>query len=445
MVMAMSVGWHKQAVDQLGNERILLDMESRIRLSKDNFWYSPVLQKQLKDKIADGVVIAHNEDDIILLLKLAYQERIPVTLRGAGTGNYGQSVPLHGGIVLDVSLMDQILEIGDGYARVQPGVRLGVLEKKAREVGQELRIYPSTFMKATVGGFVCGGTGGIGSITWGNLWDGNVNELSVLTAEKEPRKLIVKGDALFDYIHNYGTTGVVTEIVIPLARRTEWQQLIFSFPHYADALLFADSVAKDNAVKKRLISPMEWPIPSFFFPLGKVIVPGKAVVFVEISDSSLTDAYTHARRHKGEISHFIKAEQYRKGIGLSDFTWNHTTLWASKADPKYTYLQAEFLNSRYLEQAARIKSEFGDEVLLHHEWVRSRGNIVPQSLPLVRFSDEERLYEIIAYCQSIGISIFDPHTYLLESGGRGAIQSMIARKRENDPYGLLNPGKIQYL
>jgi FAD/FMN-containing dehydrogenase len=441
----MAIGWQKEALQRLGGERMLLDYDSRSKLSKDHYWFSPILENKLKDKIADGIALPANEAEIIDLLKFSYDERVPVTVRGAGTGNYGQAIPLQGGIILDVSGLDQILEWGQGFVRVQPGVILGDLEREARMRGQELRVYPSNYKQATVGGFVCGGTLGVGSINWGHMWDGNVQEITVLTLEKEPKKLVVEGDSLLDYIHNYGTTGVLTELVLPLSPKIEWQQVIVSFSQYADAMLFADALARDNSLRKRLVSLAEWPIPSFFRPLAKWVQAGKAAVFLEIEEGSLTEAYTYARRHKGEVSHLIPALQYREGVELSDFTWNHTTYWAIQDDPAYTYLQAAFLSSRFLEQAARIKIEYNDEVLLHHEWSRVRGVIIPQSIPLVKYTTESRLYEIIIYCHSIGVSVHDPHTYLLESGGRGSIQSMIAKKRVNDPLGLLNPGKIQYM
>jgi FAD/FMN-containing dehydrogenase len=52
------------------------------------------------------------------------------------------------------------------------------------------------------------------------------------------------------------------------------------------------------------------------------------------------------------------------------------------------------------------------------------------------------LYHIIETCRSIGVEIYDPHTWHLDNGGRGAVPSMQARKKTNDPLGLLNPGKI---
>ncbi|MDF2958726.1 MAG: FAD-linked oxidase [Paenibacillus sp.] len=443
--MATELGWEKEIIKLLGEEVIVFDEETREKLSKDYYWYSPVLDNRLKNnKPADGVALPRNEEEVAAVLTFGYRYRIPVTVRGAGTGNYGQAVPLEGGIVMDLSRMDQILEIGDGFARVQCGVRLGVLDKTAREAGQEIHIYPSTYVKATVGGFVSGGSGGIGSVTYGNLWDGNVLEAVIYTMEEKPRRLVVAGRELYDYIHNYGTTGIMTEVTIPLAPRTEWMQLIAQFPSFEQSMRFGEALAETATVHKRLISPMEWPIPSYFTPLAKVIESDMAAVMLEVADGTLPQIEVLARSYGGHIGHVIEPEKYRKTIGVSDFTWNHTTLWAMKTDSALTYLQAGFSPANYIEQMRLIKNKFGDEVLFHFEWIRNSGGLSPACLPLVFYKSEERLYEIIHYCESIQVKIFDPHTWVLDNGGRGEVGSMERRKRLNDPQGLLNPGKIIY-
>jgi len=438
----MAVVWENEIRGLLGENRLRTDAANLEKLSKDFYWYSPVLNKRLKGKLADCIVMPEKEEEVCKLLELAYRRRIPVTVRGAGTGNYGQAVPLNGGIVLDMSGLNKIVEIGEGYARVQAGVRLGLLDRKAREVGQELRIYPSTYVKATAGGFVCGGSGGIGSITWGNLWDGNVLEATVYTMEEIPRRLVASGGELIDYIHNYGTTGVMTELVLPLAPRKEWMQAIVHFDDFVTAVRFGEALGADDTIVKKLVSPMEWPIPSYFKPLADVLEPNAAAVLLEIEESSKGALSRLAESFGGRIGHVIGAERYHKGMGLSDFTWNHTTLWALKSDRTVTYLQAGFSPDRYVEQIREIKKEFGDEVLLHFEWMRSGGRLTPASLPIVRYRSEKRLYDIIRFFESAGVHIFDPHTWVLDHGGRGEVESMQRRKKFNDPLGLLNPGKM---
>jgi len=103
------------------------------RLSHDFYWYSPILKPLLVDKKADVVVQPVNVDEVLAIARFSRQYEIPVTVRGAGTGNYGQCVPLEGGIVLDLSLMDRLEAITpDGVAVCQPGMRLATLETEAR-------------------------------------------------------------------------------------------------------------------------------------------------------------------------------------------------------------------------------------------------------------------------------------------------------------------------
>ena len=182
------------------------------RLSRDFYWYSPILKKQLDEKTAELALQPINVEEIQRILACCYERNIPVTTRGAGTGNYGQAVPLHGGVVLDLVNMDRIEAITpEGVAICQPNVRLGTLEATAREQGFELRCYPSTIVKASVGGFLGGGSGGIGSVAHGGLRDfETVRAIEVVTMEAEPRVVFHEGQAVHDVLHAWGTNGIIT-------------------------------------------------------------------------------------------------------------------------------------------------------------------------------------------------------------------------------------------
>jgi hypothetical protein len=129
---------------------------------------------------------------------------------------------------------------------------------------------------------------------------------------------------------------------------------------------------------------------------------------------------------------------------LSDYTWNHTTLWAMKQDSAFTYLQCGFSATNAREQFAALKQRFGDEFLLHLEFMKTAtGEVIPGSIPVVRFSNEERLNEMIAFCRSIGVSVANPHSNNVEGGGRYRADNIqLMTKYRYDPLGLLNPGKM---
>jgi hypothetical protein len=87
---------------------------------------------------------------------------------------------------------------------------------------------------------------------------------------------------------------------------------------------------------------------------------------------------------------------------------------------------------------------FGDEVLMHLELIRINGQATPVGLQIVRFTTEERLNEIMRYHEEQGVFIANPHTFIIEDGGRKVMDPRQIRfKEEVDPYGLLNPGKMR--
>ncbi len=426
--------------------RVLTQPQVVERLSRDFYWYSPILKPLLDDKHADVVVQPVSREEIVAVLRHCNARDVPVTLRGAGTGNYGQAVPLRGGVVLDLQKMDRIESIGeDGVAVCEPGVRLGALETTAREQGWELRCYPSTIAKASVGGFLGGGSGGIGSVAHGALREFNtVRALEVVTMEPEPRVVRHEGAAVHEILHAWGTNGVITRIWLALTPAVAWAQVALTFPDFAAAFDFSESVATDPGWTKRLITVFEWPIPSFFAPVKQLAPAGHASIFLMIAEEQQQSLAAAAQAAGGRVQFAAPYRGLRSQPLLSDYTWNHTTLWAMKADPAYTYLQCGFDAERAREQLAALKGRYGEDFLHHIEWFKSGGGIIfPVAIPVVRFTTAERLNEMIDFCREIGISVANPHVNHVEGGGRYREDNVqLLAKYKYDPKGLLNPGKM---
>jgi hypothetical protein len=432
-----------------GPERVITNAATVGRLSRDFYWYSPVLKRLLDDKVAEAVVRPGSTEEVVRVLACCYARAIAVTARGAGTGNYGQAVPLAGGVVLDLTGMagmDAIEEITpEGVAICGPGTRLGVLENVARAAGWELRCYPSTVVKASVGGFLGGGSGGIGSVAHGGLRDfETVRAIEVVTMEAEPRVMLHRGEAVHEVLHAWGTNGILTKIWLALTPAVEWAQCVAAFDSFAAAFDFSERIATGERWTKRLVTTFEWPIPRCFTPIAGVTREGKALVFFMIAAAQLEELEQAAKAAGGEVTLGAAYTGLRSVPLLSDYTWNHTTLWAMKQDSAFTYLQCGFsaVNSR--EQFAALKARFGDEFLLHLEFMKiGSGEVIPGSIPLVRYSTEARLNETIDFCRSIGVSVANPHSNHVEGGGRYRADNLqLLAKYRYDPLGLLNPGKM---
>lgn len=415
--------------------------------SRDFYWYSPILQAQLVERQAQAVVSPRSEDEVARVAQAAAQHRVPLTVRGGGTGNYGQCVPLAGGAVLDVTGLNNILEMGSGYARVQTGLRLGALQQVAHAQGQQLLMYPSTLRAATVGGFIAGGSAGIGSIRNGILKDpGNVLSARVVTLEENPRILTLRGDEVQKVHHAYGTNGIITEVTLALQPRVEWHHTITTFDSYTAASEFCAKIP-GSGIDLFLLTAVERGFAPYYKHIEKVFPAGRDAVFGMVAPESL-EAFAALGAGLGGLQTMAMSEQQLEAQRLPpayECAYNHTTLQALKIDRGWTYLQFEHPHPFDPTLCARLKARWGDEFLAHDEFLRTRDDpLSAYGLPLVRYTTKERQYEIMRTLEDEGCVVFDPHVYTIEDGGMKTIDQMqLAFKRETDPAGLMNPGKMR--
>jgi FAD/FMN-containing dehydrogenase len=416
--------------------------------SHDFFWYSPILNRQLKDCAAQVVVSPRNEADVVRVATACVRHRIPITARGGGTGNYGQAVPLQGGVVLDMTALDTIEWQRPGMLRVGPGRKMIDIDHETRPNGWELRIHPSTKRSATIGGFVAGGSGGIGSVTWGGLREpGNVAAARIVTMEETPRVLELRDAEAQAVNHAYGSTGLITALEMPLAPAWDWIGIIVAFPTFIQAARFGYAVALADGIVKKQLSPIAWPTPESFRQLREYCPDDQAILIAMIAEPSVPafKSLLDRRHASGTITCEQSTAEAPGEVPLYEFTWNHTTLQMLKHNRGVTYLQALHPAGRLLDSVAEIEALFGDELTPHLEFLRVGGQVTASGLPILRYTTDDRLYAIIAEHRARGVSIADPHVFTLEDGGgrKQVDANQLRSKQAFDPHGLLNPGKMR--
>ncbi|KAM3106377.1 FAD-binding oxidoreductase [Phormidesmis sp. 146-20] len=435
----------KAAIADLTGLDIITDPNQIVKLSQDYYTFSPVLVEQLTGKVGGVVIRPVDEAEVIRVAQVCVKYKIPLTVRGAGTGNYGQCVPLEGGVILDMTRMTAVKWVKLGMARMEAGVKLSVLDKQTRETGWEIRMAPSTYRTATIGGFIGGGSGGIGSVTYGQLRDrGNLQAVRVVTMEDEPKAIELRGDDVYKVAHAYGTNGIITELEVPLAPAYPWAEAIVTFPDFMTAARFGQAISDADGVIKKLVCICADPIPGYFAALKSYFPEGSHCALLMVSETSLEALNEWVKDFGGAIAYQKTAQEASKGVTLSEYSWNHTTLHARSVDPTLTYLQTLFPEDKQLTLLEHMYQHFGDEVMMHLEFLRVGGVARPAALQVVRYTTEERLNEIIAYHEAKGAFIFNPHTYVLEDGGMKQVDvEQLKFKEKVDPYGLLNPGKMR--
>lgn len=439
--------WSNDLRAAVGSANVITDIDQLRRRAPDHYYFSPVLKPQLDGLHAEALVRPTSVAELRAAIQVAVAHGVPITPRGAGTGNYGQGVPLKGGIQLEFSGLATIEHLSLDKITVQAGAKLIDMERKAREIGAELRYFPSTLMTATAGGFLAGGAGGIGSVTWGTMWDeGNVLDATIMTIEPEPRLIHVAGaDALKGVVHNCGLTCIIVTLTFALAPARAWQQHVAAFAGLDDAIRYAWAISADDAVHKRLVCLLDARIPPMFKQLQRAgaAPAGMHLVLMELAHDPAEIA-GRTQASGGVLTFHTAADKYHATgtLWLSDFSWNHTTLWAMKADPAMTYLQDMFDVERFWDQHRARSEKFPDELFLHLEFMKFGGTLRPQGLSLVRFTTRDRLWEIMDFCESIGQWMANPHTHRLDEDVRWNGQPILDAKKLWDPDGLLNPGHL---
>ena len=430
--------------EELGDIPFTTDPALLRRKSRDQFVISPLVRGELAGHVAEIVVTPRDKDEVARAVSAAVKHRIPITPRGGGTANYGQSVPLQGGMVLDMIELNKILNIEHGVIRAQAGANMAEMEAAARAKGWELRIFPSTIATSTIGGFVAGGSGGVGSAMWGMLRDrGNIGAIEVMSAEETPRVFDISGDEIELVHHAYGANAIITEIEMPLGPAWDWRACIVAFPYFDNALRFGAQLARETGLLRRLASVHEWPIPNLMRELKGVVPHGHSMVICFIATPSLASFCSMVEEFGGHVVADHGLHETPFGAPLHEFCYGHGLRQIQKTVPTFTGLQGMFRGPAMFEAIAAVRAKVSREEPFRLELFWSDGEIVAMGSPQIAFRDPQQMAALVALVQASGGVVANSHTTGVREVGIKRISPRdVAFKRDMDPHGLLNPGKL---
>lgn len=410
----------------LGPRRATIEIRAREKASVDGSAMSPVIADQYPLGLADLVAFPADADETALVVAAAVRLGVPVTTRGKGTGNYGQAIPMHGGLVLDTTKAQAVVEVGDGVITAECGARMIALETAARETGQQLWMYPST-AQSTIGGFLGGGSGGTGSIRHGSNGDGFVAGLDLVHATPEPTLVRLEGDETTPYVHTYGVAGVIARATVRLEPLQEWRCLYASFATSAEAFAVLREVATLEPLP-RLVSADEPRIVGAL-PDDPAIPRGRASLRAILDVATLRDAEALVRAGGGVV------EAVRSGpqapLALSMLSYNHPVWWLMKAE-RERFFHLEVLGDALVDRLDDVHRVL-PEAVLHLE----RMHAAPGGMLAGRYTHPEQVFEAIDALAEIGVASHNPHQWYIDRD----VEAIRDLARHTDPRGLLNPGK----
>ncbi len=428
----------------LGDIPFTTDPDILRRKSRDQFVISPLLRGALSGHLADIVVTPRDKQEVARAVGAAVSHRIPITPRGGGTANYGQSVPLKGGMVLDMTGLDRILTIANGAIRAQAGANMAQMESAARAKGWELRLFPSTIATSTIGGFVSGGSGGIGSAMWGMLRDrGNIGALEIMSAEETPRLMEISGDDIELVHHAYGANAIITEVEMPLGPAWDWRACIVAFPEFEGALCFGAQLARETGLLRRLASVHEAPIPQLMRDLKGVVPQDHSMVICFIAPPSLASFASMVDEFGGRVVADHGLDETPFGAPLHEFAYGHGLRQIQKSVPTLTGLQGMFRGAGMCDAIAAVRSNVSREEPFRLELFWSDGEVVAMGSPQIAYRDAQQMADLVTLIQSCGGVVANSHTTgVREVGIKRITPRDVVFKRDMDPHGLLNPGKL---
>ena len=418
----------------------------------------------------DSVIFPKTTAEVSQILAYANQHMIPVTARGAGTGLAGGAVPVQGGIVLDLSQMNQILniDIDNIQVTVEPGVVQNHLNDILKPYGFFFPPDPGSSASCTIGGQIANNASGMRCVKYGTTKN-YVLDLEVVLADGTVIHTglnCLKSSAGYDlsrlYVGSEGTLGIITKAVLKIAPLPKFRKLIMvSFPTPEAAGLSVSRVFAAGVIPsaceildKISVSVLTKLDPNVIFPRD-----GDVVLF-EVDGS---------RNAVDESAELLAAacKDISSSILITDDPVQMKEIWdarkllgaaVSKLDPTKTRIYVgEDLGVRIsqlpeiISKVYEITNEFGLTPMIY-------GHVGDGTVHVGMFIDvlDDKEWEKINAAADklhlaaieLGGTVSSEHgigaargMYLAQQCGP-AFEVMKAIKKTLDPNGILNPGKL---
>lgn len=460
------------------NERNFEDIKDLINDNDRVFYGEDINEDYSHDelgsvkKLPDLVVKPLSTEDVQKVMKYAFNNNIPVTARGSGTGLVGACVPLMGGIVIDLSGMNRMLELDEDNLTLtlEPGVLLMEIGKFVQE--HDLFYPPDPGEKtATIGGNISTNAGGMRAVKYGVTRD-YVRGLEVVTPKGEVLNLggkVVKnssGYSLKDLIiGSEGTLGIITKAtlkLLPLPKKAI--SLLVPFKELEKAIDTVPKIIKSKAIPTAIE-----------FMQGEVILASEEYLGKKFPDHS-SDAYlllTFDGNSKEDIERDyervanICLEEGALDVLISDTEERQESIWSARG----AFLEAIKNSTTEMDEVDVVVPrnkvatfvKFTNTLKEKYDIrIKSFGHAGDGNLHIYILKDElseevwnEKLKEVMKdmYAKAIelkgqvsgehGIG-FAKKEYLSESLSKENILIMRGIKEVFDPKNILNPGKVCY-
>ena len=416
--------------------------------------------------LPDGVVFAENTDEVVAVVKLCSQYKIPLIPFGVGSSLEGHILAIQGGISLDLTAMNKIVSINaeDQTVTVQPGVTRKQLNEQIRDTGLFFPIDPGA--DASIGGMSATRASGTNAVRYGTMRE-NVVSLTVVTADakvirtaRRARKSSAGYDLTRIFVGSEGTLGVITEITVK----------IYPQPEAVSAAVCNFSTVHEAV--QCVIQTIQMGIP-----IARVELMDAAAVMAGNRYSKLTLRETPLllfEFHGSEASVKEQAQtvqELAKDCGGMDFEWaehpeDRNRLWTARHNAYFAGLQlrpgcksnttdvcvplSRLAESIDLATKELAKASFPSTIVGHVGDGNFHVLMLLDPNSQAEWDESERINHALV-TQAIqadgtctgehGIGLHKMQ-FMADEHGEDALDLMRALKTAFDPHNIMNPGKM---
>lgn len=454
---------HPSLIDEIkaivGENNVLTDFEERICYGYDA---TP------KPFVPDLVVRPNNVNQIQRIMKLANQNKFPVIPRGAGTGLSGGSLPVEGGVVLDLTVMNKILEIDEEnlIAVVEPGVITFQLQEEVEKKGLFYPPDPASLKSSTIGGNVAECAGGPRAFKYGVTRD-YVLGLDVVTPTGEIIKTggkTVKNVTGYDltrlYTGSEGTLGIITKIYLRLIPKPEAKKTMMAvYPRLDDAAQSVTLIIKKGIipVTLELMDDQTIRCVENYLHLG-LPLDAEAILIIEVDgDKDVVEKQSKL------VADLCRANGARE-VKIANNKKEEDEIWAARRAVSAAVVQIK--PTKISEDVTVPRSQIPTMIRRLKDIARhyklnlvifghaGDGNLHPNILCDQNDPDEmerveKAVEELFKTAVELGGTLSGEHgigtmkaPFLTLETGREGFNVMLAIKKALDPNNILNPGKI---
>jgi D-lactate dehydrogenase (cytochrome) len=446
------------ALETLLGDRLSTGESIREIHGRDEAYSTPALP--------DAVAFPESTEEVSKIMKICSQFQVPVVPFGIGTSLEGHVIPIHGGISVDTSRMNKVLEIheSDLDAVVQPGVSRTQLNDELRATGLMFTVDPGA--DATLGGMAATRASGTNTVRYGTMRE-NVMALEVVLPDgtiiqtgSRARKSSAGYDLTHLFVGSEGTLGIITELTVRLFGQPETILAATCAYETVDDAVNTVIMAIQMGIplaRVELLDEMQMKGMNIFNP--DLNLPEKPHLFLEYHGSGASV--------KEQVELF---EGVGEEFGVSDFTWatkveDRNRLWAARHNAYYAGKSLRKGCESVVTDCCVPVSELANCISRTKELIQDAGMIAPivghvgdgnfHLLILFDPKDPDEFVrakslasEVNRVALSFGGTVTGEHgvgtgkkEYMLEEHGN-AYALMTTLKRAVDPNNIMNPGKI---